>query len=168
MTFYKESWAKIQASTAICFVFLTLHKQTMCNSSSWMTMWCWDQEFMDLDSNVYCKAFTGRTVDLSHSLETCWFLEEFYSSSSSIGFVIRQLKWKSLVLVNPLFCLSLEHTETVVLWFTLCQETFCLSAQCASSLLMFSIAFIRLVKFNVILGYSSGNLNKSHRTCTLL
>lgn len=33
---------------------------------------------------------------------------------------------------------------------------------------MFYIALIRLVKFNVVLGCVSGNLNKSHRTCTVL
>lgn len=51
---------------------------------------------------------------------------------------------------------------------TFCQETFILSAQCESSLLMFRIALIRLVKFNVVHGCGFGNLNKSHRTCTVL
>ena len=44
---------------------------------------------------------------------------------------------------------------------TFCQETFILSAQCESSLLTFCIAFIRLVKFNVVHGYGSGNLSKA-------
>jgi len=51
---------------------------------------------------------------------------------------------------------------------TFCQETFILSAQCESSLLRLCVAVIRLVKFNVVLGCGSENLDESHRTSTVL
>lgn len=62
-----------EALTAICYVFLILHKQIMHNSSSWMTTVMLRLGIMRPNSNLYCRAFTGRIEGLSHPLETLIF-----------------------------------------------------------------------------------------------